>query len=842
MSDSPTLRESQDWLDQATGDLLLLETTDLPAMAKFATELDRQASIWKNSASAGIPSEAADHLIQAASLIKGIILGKEKDARAAMATAGEALDRSRIFIRNAIQPPPPSSARMPEPPPASSPGAGAFSVEWIDAGIVSAYVDQQQTVLPEMEELVLAFEKSRDPGALSALRRIVHTLKGESGAVGAMEIERVCHRLEDLLENPNPAISTDMLLATFDWVARAVVAFGKNQAVLGADAMTARIAAPPEAPASPPLPPVLAPPPPPADSAEPMAIGDHDLVHDFIAEAQEHFEIADENLLILENNPTAAESIAAIFRSFHTIKGVSGFLGLTALSDLAHAAETVLDDVRKERRHFSGSAVELTFGALDLLKLMVGDLREALSSNRPPPVRPELADLLAKLHALLETPALKASPPPRAPFSPLADHVAERADDAEPEPGDVRPDDGGVTIPVGHAVHTSAQTMKVDAARIDQLLDLIGELVIIESIVSGDREIRGLHSLRIEKNLAMLGKITRSLRDMGMSMRLVPVDPVFKKMARLVRDLSRKSGKQVQLSIRGGDTEIDKGMVEKLGDPLVHMIRNSMDHGIETAAERAAAGKPPVGRIELHAHHVGGNIHIDIADDGRGLDRAAIVQRGQERGLIQNADGMSDQDVFSLIFLAGFSTAKQITEISGRGVGMDVVKRNVDSMHGSILIESTPGRGSRFTIVLPLTTAIIDGMLVKLGAETLIIPTLSILESLRPAPGQITQVAGKGEMVAFRDHLLPLFRLSRLLGAPDAVDDPLQAIVVVVEEFGKQWGLMVDDLLGQQQIVIKSLGEGLGREAGVVGASILADGRPGLILDVANVVRIAKGE
>ena len=384
--------------------------------------------------------------------------------------------------------------------------------------------------------------------------------------------------------------------------------------------------------------------------------------------------------------------------------------------------------------------------------------------------------------------------------------------------------------------------MKVDAFRIDQLLDMIGELVIIESIVAGDPEIRAINSLRIEKNLALLGKITRSLRDTGMSMRMVPVDPVFKKMARLVRDLARKSGKQVELIIKGGDTEIDKGMVEKLGDPLVHMIRNSMDHGIEPAEERIALGKPAQGHIELRAHHVGGNIHIDIEDDGRGLNREAIVQRGIERGLIPSAEGMSDQDIYALIFQPGFSTAKQITEISGRGVGMDVVKRNIESLRGNVLIHTTPGQGSLFTLALPLTTAIIDGMLVRVAQETYIMPTLSILESFRPGPGQVHVVTGRGEMVSFRGNLLPLFRLSRLLGVPNAEEDPLKSIVIVVEEYGKQWGLMVDDLLGQQQIVIKSLGEGLGQTAGVVGASILADGHPGLILDVADVIRLAKSE
>jgi len=566
----------------------------------------------------------------------------------------------------------------------------------------------------------------------------------------------------------------------------------------------------------------------------------------------------------LEKNPAAFDSIGAVFRSFHTLKGVAGFLGLTPIGELAHAAETVLDEIRKGQRAFSDAAVELTFGALDLLKLMMNDLRDALHRDGIMKVRAELPVLIHKLHVLLETPTPPSKPAnPATPVAPSAsaevpthpEPLATATTTVLPPPPVAQPlptplpstelepeSDGGEAIPQIHSVHTPTQTMKVDAFRIDQLLDMIGELVIIESIVAGDPEIRALNSLRIEKNLALLGKITRSLRDTGMSMRMVPVDPVFKKMARLVRDLARKSGKQVELIIKGGDTEIDKGMVEKLGDPLVHMIRNSMDHGIEPAQERIALGKPAQGHIELRAHHVGGNIHIDIEDDGRGLNREAIVQRGIERGLIASAEGMSDQDIYSLIFQPGFSTAKQITEISGRGVGMDVVKRNIESLRGSVLIHTTHGQGSLFTLALPLTTAIIDGMLVRVAQETYIMPTLSILESFRPEPGQVHVVTGRGEMVSFRGNLLPLFRLSRLLGSGNTDEEPLKSIVIVVEEYGKQWGLMVDDLLGQQQIVIKSLGEGLGQTAGVVGASILADGHPGLILDVADVIRIAKCE
>ncbi len=844
-------------MDQVTGDWMLLTPRDLPALARFATDLEHQAGAW--SGQPGLPPDASAGLTRAAGLVKDIILKRAKDPDDAMMTVGKTLEDVRASLNGR---PRPSSVAPSSPPDSSGSTRAETSAPWVDDAIVAAYAEQQQSVHPEMEQLVLAFEKDHDKNSLAGLRRMIHTLKGESGVVGAMDIERVCHRFEDYLDGPPDAIAVDVLLNTLDWIERAATTFGRGEPVPSSDPLLALFQSrpPPPPPPPPPAPapaPATAPapapppaPPPPAPQSKstppPMEssikITDIDLARDFTTEAQEHFDIADENLLILEKNPGNTDSVSAVFRSFHTLKGVAGFLGLTPIGDLAHAAETLLDEIRKGRRTFSGSAVELTFGALDMLKLMINDLRDALQRDGSMNVRPELPGLIHKLHVLLESPALAPSPETSPAASPsLAGAPPATSPASEPEMESPAPSEGESAAPT-HTTQAASQTMKVDSLRIDQLLDMIGELVIIESIVAGDPEIRALNSLRIEKNLALLGKITRSLRDMGMSMRMVPVDPVFKKMGRLVRDLARKSGKQVELVIKGGDTEIDKGMVEKLGDPLVHMIRNSMDHGIEPAADRIAAGKPAQGTIELRAHHVGGSIHIDIADDGRGLDRKAIIQRGIERGLIPSADGLSDQDIYSLIFQPGFSTAKQVTEISGRGVGMDVVKRNIESLRGNVLIQTTPGQGSLFTLVLPLTTAIIDGMLVRVAQETYIMPTLSILESFRPEAGQLHIVTGRGETVSFRGSILPLFRLSRLLGVEHAEQDPAKSIVIVVEEYGKQWGLMVDDLLGQQQIVIKSLGEGLGRTAGVVGASILADGHPGLILDVADVIRLAKNE
>lgn len=843
-SSSITWEQCREWADAAAADFLMLDPKDLPAMAHFVKRLEQQAADM--AAFTGSPIDGArmtDSLSQAATRLKAVILKDEPDPPGAMEAVSQAIES----IQTAAQA---AEGRDQTEMEAATPTSTSSLSPAVDASIISAYVEQQAGVLPELESLILAFEKSRETGLLSEVRRIIHTLKGESGVVGAIPIEKMCHQMEDYLDGPVDSLLPETLLTALDWMNNAIRAFGEGQLDKGKIVLLDQLDSPPDrelintaTPASTPEPDHATPfsPPAPLADATPQSIpvGDRELALDFSVEAQEHFEAADENLLILEREPGNSDAIGAVFRAFHTIKGVAGFLGLPPIGDLAHAAETLLDDVRKGRRSFDGAVVEVTFNALDALKTVVEDLRQAAAAGNDLPIRPNHPTVIEALKAVLAgepMPTTTGSPEPSAA---TVDQPAEAlsAENAPPPPPAATQ---GEAAP--KRVAESAQTMKVDAARIDLLLDTIGELVIAESIVAGDPDIRALKSVRVEKSLALLGKITRTLQDMGMSMRLVPVDPVFRKMTRLVRDLSKKSGKRVDLTIEGGDTEIDKSMVEKLGDPLVHMIRNSMDHGLEPSEERLANGKPETGHIKLRAYHQGGNIHIEIEDDGRGLDRKAILGKAIERGLLTSGDGLSDQDVFSLIFQAGFSTAKQVTEISGRGVGMDVVRRNIEALRGNVLIRSTPGQGSVFTLALPLTTAIIDGMLARLGNETYIVPTLSILESFRPAPGLVHSITGKGEVVSFRGNLLPLFRLSRLLGLSGATEDPLRAIVMVVEEFGKHWGFMVDDILGKQQVVIKSLGEGMGSVPGIAGASILADGRPGLILDVGGVIRLATQE
>jgi two-component system chemotaxis sensor kinase CheA len=323
-----------------------------------------------------------------------------------------------------------------------------------------------------------------------------------------------------------------------------------------------------------------------------------------------------------------------------------------------------------------------------------------------------------------------------------------------------------------------------------------------------------------------------------MSLRMVPIRAMFHKMNRLVRDLSSQQQKQVQLVLEGEETELDRNIVEKLSDPLVHMIRNAIDHGLETPGDRIAKGKPDVGTIRLAASHQRGGIVIHIEDDGRGLDSDRILAKAIDRGLVKTNDTLSELEIFSLIFLPGFSTAEKVTDLSGRGVGMDVVRRNIESLRGKIEIQSRPGQGTVFTVLLPLTLAIIDGLLVGVGPDRYVIPTLSVRESFRPRPGMVSTVHEHGEVVSVRGRQMPMLRLGRYLSTTSRVVNPEDGIIVVVESGDSARALLVDELIRKQEVVIKGLGEVFERQDLLAGGAVLGDGSVGLILDVDTLVKM----
>ena len=380
-------------------------------------------------------------------------------------------------------------------------------------------------------------------------------------------------------------------------------------------------------------------------------------------------------------------------------------------------------------------------------------------------------------------------------------------------------------------VSKESSTIRVDTTKVDTLVNLVGEIVITQSMLSLiSEEVEGAITERLHSAITELERNTREIQEAVMSVRMLPMSFVFNRFPRVVRDLSGKLGKKVDLIIEGGTTEIDKGLTEKLVDPLTHLIRNSVDHGIEKTEDRIAAGKSEVGVVRLIAEQTGGSISIQIIDDGAGLDREKILDKAREKG-IDVDDSFSNKQVWNLIFAPGFSTAQAVTDVSGRGVGMDVVKRNIESIGGKVEIESTPGEGSSFNIRLPLTLAIVDGMCVSVGEQVFVVPLVNIIESIQPTKEQVKFISNQ-RLLWIRDEYWPILALHETMNIDDAISEPIAGVVVLIESSNKRFGILVDGLAGQQQVVIKSLEKHYRRVQGVAGATIMGDGSVALILDV----------
>jgi two-component system chemotaxis sensor kinase CheA len=370
-------------------------------------------------------------------------------------------------------------------------------------------------------------------------------------------------------------------------------------------------------------------------------------------------------------------------------------------------------------------------------------------------------------------------------------------------------------------------------------MDVVGELVIVQSQIMESARAQGMDGSPLHRNVSQLSRITKELQHTAMALRMIPIKPTFQKMERLARDLARSCVKKVIFSTSGEDTELDRTVVEEIADPLVHMVRNAMDHGLEPAEERVAAGKPEHGTVHLTAYHQGSNIVIELRDDGRGINPDKIYKKAVEKGVIAPNASLSREEIFALIFAPGFSTAEKVTAVSGRGVGMDVVKRNIEKLRGKIEIESEVGKGSVFKIKLPLTMAIIDGLVVRVGQDRFILPTTSVQMALRPAPETISTVHGTGEVMELRGRILPLHRLHRRFNIPADAEKPWDGIVVIIEHSGRTSALLVDEMISKQEVVIKNLGAFMQGLPGVAGGAILGDGNIALILDPASILQAA---
>ncbi len=591
----------------------------------------------------------------------------------------------------------------------------------------------------------------------------------------------------------------------------------------------------------------------PDENRAPEKISDDDMeiLVDFISEAKENLDTIEVNLIDLEQDPHDREIINEIFRPFHTIKGVSGFLSLKKINKLAHTTENLLDSARSGDFLINNAATDAILESVDLLKVLIERVRQGTETGFMTSDDDIDIDSLKSRLQQLQIDLTKEYKKPIGDILVNKGVVARETIDQALEAQTEFPDKkiGEILVETKKASpvqiasalmeqnpvrkHVATQ-VKVSTDKLDDLVDYAGELVIAQSMLRQ----KTAHDQALSQSVAQLGQIVTNMQNIAMSMRMIPIKTTFTKMIRLVRDLSRKSGKEVVLNMMGEDTEIDRNVVDALYEPMVHMIRNSVDHGIESASVRLEQGKPPKGEIVLRAYHKGGHIIIEIEDDGKGLDRDAILAKAKKTGLVQGSEQLTDSQIYDLILQPGFSTAEKITDVSGRGVGMDVVKDGIEKFRGQLDIKSSKGKGTKFTISLPLTLAIIDGMLVKVDNERYVIPTIAIEKAFKPGEKDHFTVEGKGEMISDRGSLIPLIRLNDIYATGTEKKDIHDCLVVVVESKGERKALLIDELLGKDEYVIKSLGAGLENVDGLAGGAILSDGQVGLILDILGIFNL----
>jgi two-component system chemotaxis sensor kinase CheA len=582
----------------------------------------------------------------------------------------------------------------------------------------------------------------------------------------------------------------------------------------------------------------------------------------FFEEAVEHLAVLEQLLIAIDIDKPDSEQLNAIFRAAHSIKGGSGIFGFSEMAEFTHELESLLDQWRSGRTAVQKHAVDVCLETRDHLANLLDYYRrgapiDAQVLNGLVEVRTKLRQLCVPIDANAASDdsfGLFSENVPAAAMQTLTteDDSFGFFDDVhvgEPMPQDLLDSQvqasSGTTPALGAGAakpqaSIESSSIRVSIEKTDQLINLVGELVITQAMLDQmGSEFDVARNEGLHRALGQLSRNTRQLQEAAMSLRMLPINQIFSRFPRLVRDLAGKLQKDVELVMEGEHTELDKGLIEKLADPLTHLVRNSIDHGLETIADRIAAGKPARGTLRLKAFHQGGNIVVEVSDDGRGLQREKILAKARERGLPVGAD-MSDAEVWQLIFEPGFSTADAITDVSGRGVGMDVVRRNIATMSGRVEIDSWAGQGSRVRIRLPLTLAILDGMLVNSGGETYVIPLASIVESMQPEANSISTIAGGGRVVSVHGEYLPLAALHELFGLKSRCESASEAIIVLLEAASGTFALEVDGLAGQSQVVIKSLESNYRRVDGFSGATILGSGRVAMIIDVDSVLRMSQ--
>jgi len=539
---------------------------------------------------------------------------------------------------------------------------------------------------------------------------------------------------------------------------------------------------------------------------------DPELAEMFVADGLDHLGTIEQTVLKLETSPADLELVNDLFRPFHTIKGNAGVLGIGSVEAFSHKLETLLDLARSGSHPMGPIEIELVLNAVDLLRLMIKELPARAAGEVVTDVASRCQHVMAGVDAAIASGATAAV--------------------TATGPGEETTDSGATWL-------AEDSTVKVSTSKLDALVDMVGELVIAQAILAEDPALLRSGDERLSRQLAQVKRITGDIQRDAMSMRMVPIRRTFQKMVRLTRDLSKTFNKPTTVAIVGEETELDRKLVEQLTDPLMHMVRNTIDHGIEPPDVRAAAGKPPTAVISLKAFHRAGGVVVEIADDGAGLDTERIAARAVALGLIPDAGVLTAAEIHQLIFRPGFSTADRVTELSGRGVGMDVVRRNIQALRGRIEIQTERGRGTTFSLQLPLTLAIVDGLVLRVGQDRFVIPTPAVKESLRPRPEDVHTTHGRPCMVQVRERLIPLLHLGDAFGIRGTRERISDGTVVIAEDNGRPVALVVDELLGKREVVIRSLGEMFRGVSGIAGGAILGDGRIGLILDTGGLLALA---
>lgn len=568
-----------------------------------------------------------------------------------------------------------------------------------------------------------------------------------------------------------------------------------------------------------------------------------DMISKFISHTVDALNEAERCLIDLETTADKMPLIEDIFRHMHNIKGNSGFFNFREISEIAGQTETILDNLRSGSLQFHPGINTFLLDQIDELRQKVAQIKVTTDKPKQPakPVEKKPQQVEEKVQVTtpqkVEEPQVKETVPPPKIETETKQEESKPQLSEKPEPAPIQKKE---TPEIKSEAQIQRKDIRVDTTKLDKLFDLVGELITIEAMISQSPDLVGLELPHFTRSANMLNKITRELQEISMVMRMTPLEGQFNKMKRLVRDLSIKSKKKIELKISGAETEMDKNVIEEISDPLVHIIRNAIDHGIETPEERIKLGKDETGHLHLSAGYEGNEILISIEDDGRGLDRDKILKKAIDRGLVKTSiDKLTDRDIWNFIFEPGFSTAEKVTEISGRGVGMDVVKRNLEKLRGRIVVNSKPGKGTTITLYIPLTLAIMDSMIVQVGDTKYAIPTLSIYEAFQPREEDITITMDGLELVKVRKDIYPVIRLHEILKKKPLKEKLSNGILILCESRERKACIFVDDIVGQQQTVVKGLSDYLSRVNNITGCMIQGNGEVGLILDIDSILNSA---